>query len=306
VLLKEVLLHLAPEKANGLFVDATVGEGGHSFAMLSAYSGLRLIGIDADGAILEKAKARLGVFGGRVKCVNAWSQDFFASASAASNEAKGPRPDRPDRVLIDLGISMYHYNVSGRGFSFGRDEPLDMRLDTGSGLSAAQMLASLREAELADLIYNYGEERYSRRIAHAIVRERANAAVATTAALARIVEGAVPPAYRHGRIHCATRTFQALRIAVNGELERLPALLENAAGALAEGGRLGVISFHSLEDRIVKRSFKELAGTGVSAGHEDGGVFALVNKKVIMATDEETASNPASRSAKLRVIKRIQ
>ncbi|MDR2101879.1 MAG: 16S rRNA (cytosine(1402)-N(4))-methyltransferase RsmH, partial [Treponema sp.] len=249
VLTEETIGYLAPRGTGELMVDATLGEGGHSHAFLSRFPELRIIGVDVDRDIQEIARERLEEFGSRIHFYLGWAQDFFAEF---------PRNlKRPDTILIDLGVSAYHYERGGRGFSFRKDEFLDMRIDRDRGVPAAELLAKLREEELADLIYLNAGERYSRRIARAIAGARASGPVTGSAFLAELVEGAVPSHYRHGPVHPATRTFQALRIAVNGELARLPALLEGAFDALEPGGRMGVISFHSLEDRIVKNFFRE-------------------------------------------------
>ena len=196
---------------------------------------------------------------------------------------------------------MYHFTRSGRGFSFRSDEPLDMRLDaaqpSGGGRTAESIVNELPREDLANLIYQYGEERYSRRIAERICRERENSPITRTAELAEIVAQAVPREYRYGKIHPATRTFQALRIAVNGELDRLRAVIPTALASLAPRGRLGVISFHSLEDRIVKHSFR---------AESSAGSYRLITKKPIIPSPAEVAENPASRSAKLRVIERME
>ncbi|MDR2536896.1 MAG: 16S rRNA (cytosine(1402)-N(4))-methyltransferase RsmH [Treponema sp.] len=303
VLLRETLRLLAPRTPQGageLMVDATVGEGGHSFAFLSRFPELRVIGVDADPEIQAVAKERLKEFGGRVSFYTGWSQDFFAELPEQGVQ--------PDTILIDLGISLYHYEKSGRGFSFLNDEALDMRLDR-TGRSAAKLIASLSERELADLLYYNAEERYSRRIARAIVEARARATISSSAALADIVARAVPSNER-GR-HPATKTFQALRIAVNGELERLPALLDAALRALAVGGRMGVITFHSLEDRIVKNFFREKSRDCISSpstpidrdkGHR---IMELLTRKGLVAEADEIKQNPPSRSARLRVIEKI-
>ena len=331
VLLRETLRLLAPRAPQGageLMVDATVGEGGHSFAFLSQFPELRVIGVDADPEIQAVAKERLREFGGRVSFYTGWAEDFFAELPKQGVQ--------PDTILIDLGISLYHYEKSGRGFSFLNDEALDMRLDR-NGRSAAKLIAALSERELADLLYYNAEERYSRRIARAIVEARARAAISSSAALADIVARAVraktgfspsktglsraktglsraktglSPVNEHRR-HPATKTFQALRIAVNGELERLPALLEAALRALAVGGRMGVISFHSLEDRIVKNFFREKSKDCISSpsapidrdkGHR---IMELLTRKGLVAEADEIKQNPPSRSARLRVIEKI-
>ncbi|MDR0450598.1 MAG: 16S rRNA (cytosine(1402)-N(4))-methyltransferase RsmH [Treponema sp.] len=303
VLLEETVQYLAPRGKGELMLDATAGEAGHSFAFLSRFPDLKVIAVDADPLIQRIAKERLGEFGGRVYFYTGWAQSFFA---AYPGDLK-----RPDTILIDLGISMFHYERSGRGFSFGKDEPLDMRLDTSSGPDAATLVASLPEKDLADLIYRNGGESYSRRIAKAIVAARKEGAVRSSRALAELVEAAVPPAYRRGPIHPATKTFQALRIAVNGELSRLPDLLEGALRVLETGGRMGVISFHSLEDRIVKNFFREKnkdctcppeAPICRCEGHR---VVNLLTRKGIVPGQAERQENPSSRSARLRVAEKL-
>ena len=227
VMLEETLDFLGPRKDNELMIDANTGEGGHSFAFLSKYDDLKIIAIDADPGILEIARNRMSTFADRIHFYHGWSNDFFGEYPQELR--------RPDTILFDLGVSYFHYKKSGKGFSFEKDEYLDMRLDTSSGLTAADLLARLPERELADMIYNNAEEKYSRRIASLIVEERQKSTITTTSALADIVKRAVPAPYRHGPIHPATRTFQALRIAVNGELSRLPSLLEAALGVLEPG-----------------------------------------------------------------------
>jgi 16S rRNA (cytosine1402-N4)-methyltransferase len=284
-------------------IDATLGEGGHSEIFLSRFPDLRIIGIDADKSIQEAAKERLGEFGDRIQYYSGWAQDFFAGFP---RDAK-----RPDTILVDLGVSFYHYERGGRGFSFRKDEELDMRIDTGRGLNAAELLERLSERDLADLLYKNAEERFSRRIARGIASARSGGAVMGSAALAEIVERSVPPFYRHGKTHPATKTFQALRIAVNGELDRLRELLEGALKVLNVGGRLGVISFHSLEDRIVKNFFREKNKDCTSPPEapicEGNGrrVLKLLTGKPVVPADEEARNNPPSRSAKLRVVEKI-
>ena len=190
---------------------------------------------------------------------------------------------------------MFHFSHAGRGFSFRSDEPLDMRLDEGLERTAADLVNALDENELADLIFKYGEERLSRRIAARIADERANQPIETTKQLADIIWQSVPPSYRHGRLHPATRTFQALRIAVNGELDRVERAIPLVLDRLPVGGRLGIISFHSLEDRIVKHRFREYAAEGP---------FEVLTRKPVVPGEKETQLNPAARSAKLRVIER--
>ncbi len=287
-LLAEVLDLLAPPDGPSLFVDATLGEGGHAEAILQRWPGVRLVGVEIDAAIAGVAQVRLERFGERFRLWRGWFSDYFA-------ELEAQREGGPDRVLFDLGVSSYHYEASGRGFSFARDEALDMRLDAGSPTSARDLVNGLGEEELADLFYRYGEERYSRLIARRVVRERNKRPIERSLELAELIRAAVPPSYRHGRIHPATRCFQALRIAVNGELDRLAPALTAACRSLRPSGRLGVIAFHSGEDRIVKRLLRGLAADG----------YRLVTRKAVMAGAEEARANPPSRSARLRVIERV-
>ncbi|MDR0910268.1 MAG: 16S rRNA (cytosine(1402)-N(4))-methyltransferase RsmH [Spirochaetaceae bacterium] len=306
VLPNEVLEYLAPAaigfpaEGSGCFmVQGNMGEGGHAELFLEKFPGLHVLGIDADGAILNVARERLQGFGDRVGYYEGWSNDWF----------KGGAPEgAPNLILFDLGISSFHYEKSGRGFSFKtEDEPLDMRIDINGKVSAADLIARLGESELANLLYQYGEERYSRRIARAIIDERKRGAIMTSGALAKIIEGAVPPAYRHGRIHPATRSFQALRIAVNGELDSLEGLLQSALAKLAPGGRMGVISFHSLEDRIVKNLFKTVSMPIDKERNSlnNLGDYKIITKKPVVPGDAERLANSASRSAKFRVVEKL-
>ncbi|MDR0998133.1 MAG: 16S rRNA (cytosine(1402)-N(4))-methyltransferase RsmH [Treponema sp.] len=303
VLLEETLQYLAPRGRGELMLDATTGEAGHSFAFLSRFPDLKIIAIDADPVIQEAAKKRLEEFGERVCFYSGWAQSFFASYPGDLK--------RPDTILIDLGISMFHYEKSGRGFSFRKDEPLDMRLDTSSGQDAAALVASLPEKKLADLIYQNAGERYSRRIAKALASARKRGAIRSSKALADLVEAAVPSSYRHGPVHPATKTFQALRIAVNGELSRLPDLLEGGLRVLESGGRMGVISFHSLEDRIVKNFFREKNRDCTSSPQapidkcRGRRVVNILTRKGLAAGEAEKKKNPPSRSARLRVVEKL-
>jgi len=303
VMTDECLELLSPRNNSDLLIDANTGEGGHSFAFLSKFPHLKNVCIDADTNILDIAKKRLELFKDRIYFFNGWSFDFF---TGYPSELK-----RPDFILFDLGVSSYHYKASGRGFSFEKDEFLDMRLDSNGPVTAADLLARLPEKELADLIYNNSEERYSRRIASLIVEERQKSAVTSTSALAGLINRAVPAGYRHGPIHPATRTFQALRIAVNGELSKLHALLEAAFRVLEPGGRLAVISFHSLEDKIVKNFIRELNKNCICppqapicncSGRRSVNVLT---KKGFTPSKEEIERNPPSRSARLRAVEKI-
>ena len=303
VLLEQVLEYLAPRGGSELMVDATMGEGGHSHAFLDRYPDLSIVGIDADSDIQAVAMERLAGFSGRVEFYRGRAQDFFASYPAGGK--------RPNTVLADLGISLFHYEKSGRGFSFSGDEPLDMRIDTSVGVSAAELLAGMSEKEIADMLYRNAEERYSRRIARAIVQARQCGAIVSTAALAELVKQAVPVSYRYGHINPATRTFLALRIAVNGELARLPDLLEDALRVLEPGGRLGIISFHSLEDRVVKNIFKKKSldctcPPEVPFCRCTGRTVRVLTRKGIAPDEAEIKRNPPSRSARLRVVEKIK
>ena len=314
VMLAELFSFLIPQRDDALMLDCTLGEGGHTEAFLARYPGISCVGIDADPAIQAKARERLMPFSSRVSFRIGYFDDVLEDWDVSQS--------KPDLILFDLGVSMFHFAESGRGFGHGRDEELDMRLSPKAPRSAARILAEENEEEIARIIYEYGEERMSRRIARAVVEARRNGAVSTTGTLAELVWNAVPPAYRHGRIHPATRTFQALRIAVNDELGRAERGIRRAAGLLAPGGIIAVISFHSLEDRVAKNVLRELAGRGPRTASEpsspysnspissggDGAtlpILELVTKKPVEPTPEEILRNPASRSAKLRVARKV-
>jgi 16S rRNA (cytosine1402-N4)-methyltransferase len=284
VLLREVLAMLEL-RAGLVVVDGTVGAGGHARAIVPAIGpGGVLVGLDRDSEILAAARATLveaEVASASVECsLHHLAHSRMHEALAAIGQS------RCDRVLLDLGVSSMQLDRPERGFSFMADGPLDMRMDASAPVSAADWLASVREQELADVIYRLGEERYSRRIARAIVETRRRTPLVRTAQLADLVRGALPAPARHGRIHPATRTFQAIRMHVNDELGELERGLEAARACLAPGGRLVVISFHSLEDRVVKHFLR---------AH-----FDVVTKKPIVAAPDELDANPRARSAKLR------
>ena len=306
VLLNECLKWLSPidEKyKNPLMIDSTLGEGGHSFNFLKKYENLEILGLDADKVIQSRAKERLSVYGNRMHFYNGWFQDFYANYPEEYR--------KPDIILFDLGISVFHYEKSQRGFSFRYDEELDMRLNENAGPSAADLVNELPEEKLADLIYLYGEEKLSRRIAKAIVDARTGGRIESSKALAEIIWNAVPSNYRYGPIHPATRTFQALRIAVNGELKRLPKAFYDAFNSLNPNGKMGIITFHSLEDRIAKNFFRNLGKQCVCppevAVCRCGGkqCAEILTRKPIGPTDEEIKVNSPSRSAKLRVVRKI-
>lgn len=291
VLLAEVIAALAP-RPGGRYLDATIGGGGHALAVLqAAQPGGVLLGIDADPAALAATAERLAEAGLSQQAV--LRHGSFADLAALAAESGFAAVDG---ILFDLGVSSYQLDTPERGFSFAADGPLDMRLDPTQGPTAADLVNRLSERELADIIFQYGEEHAARRIARAIVERRRSQPFQSTADLAAVVARAVGG--RHGRIHPATRTFQALRIAVNHELDRLAAALPQAVALLALGGKLAVISFHSLEDRIVKQ-FLRAEATGEAPR------LAIITKKPVVASDTEVAANPRARSAKLRVAVRI-
>ncbi|GMO60327.1 MAG: 16S rRNA (cytosine(1402)-N(4))-methyltransferase RsmH [Termitinemataceae bacterium] len=317
VLLAETLDLLAPASDHAsdhaFMIDGTLGEGGHSEAFLTRFENLHICGVDADAKILEIAKERLKRFGSRFIFYNGWSEDYFAQIKNGRDGVGTPSStivQNADIILLDLGVSLYHYEKGDRGFSFLKDEALDMRIDTRSGCSAADLLNSLSEADLANMLYNNAEERSSRRIAKAILNARKGCKIESSAQLAAIVEGAFAGGRAggnaHHRIHPATKTFAALRIAVNGELEKLESRLQLALEALAVNGKLGVISFHSLEDRIVKNFFKgKLPMNGKLPINRGESEYKIITKKCVQCSRQEALRNPPSRSAKLRVIQKI-
>ena len=273
VLGKEIITGLNI-KENGHYLDTTVGGGGHSRLILEAALGTQITAVDQDEDALIAAKSNLAEFGNRVNFV----RSNFAEYDFPANTFDG--------IIADLGVSSYHLDNPERGFSFRYEADLDMRMDRRKSLRAAEIINHWDEVELADIFYKYGEERLSRRIAKRIVENRP---FNTTTQLAEAISYSVPRKYRYGRIHPATRAFQGLRIAVNNELKSLEILLEKAPLALVEGGKIAIISFHSLEDRIVKHSFK------------DSQWLKVLTKKPITAQEEEISTNPRSRSAKLRI-----
>lgn len=286
VLTADVLRYLQPERG-GLFVDCTLGLGGHSRALLEAGAS-RIVGFDRDTNALALAKDALSPWKDRVELIHADYRDF-----ASALDERGITSI--DGALADLGVSSMQLDGAGRGFSFQRDEPLDMRMDQTAGDSAADLVAHASERELADAIFEFGEERHSRRIARAVSEARAIEPIVTTGRLAAIVRRAVP-VRGYSRIDPATRTFQALRIWVNRELEDLDRTLVALVNRLRTGARLVVISFHSLEDRIVKHTFRRLQVD--QAGR-------VLTKKPVIAGDDELHHNPRARSAKLRAFERV-
>jgi 16S rRNA (cytosine1402-N4)-methyltransferase len=277
VLSREVIEGLAV-RPGGHYLDATVGGGGHSRLILEAAPDTRVTAIDQDEEALVAAQKVLATFGERIEFVYS---NFAAYEFPLSSF---------DGILADLGVSSHHLDVPERGFSFRREASLDMRMDRGQPLTAADVINRWDEAQLAEIFFKYGEERLSRRIARRIVEHRP---FQTTTQLAEAIASCVPPKYRYGRIHPATRVFQALRIVVNDELKSLETFLSKAPNALVPGGKIAIISFHSLEDRIVKHSFK------------DSPLLRVLTKKPIEAQKEEIVKNSRARSAKLRIAERI-
>ena len=285
MLVDEVAFLLRP-RGEGWVIDGTVGMGGHAEAILSlSASSVRLLGLDVDREALARAGERLAPFGDRVRLAHASFRDLEGAAAAEGID--GVRS-----ILLDLGVSSWQLEQSGRGFSFQGDEPLDMRLDPSVGETAAALLNRLSEAELARLLFEYGEEHHARRIARVIVRRRP---LHRTGDLVAAVRAAVPRAAWPRRLHVATKTFQAVRMAVNDEPGALRQALTQAPRLLAAGGRLGVLAFHSGEDRIVKQTFRALEPAG----------FAELEPSPRQPADDEVRENPRARSAKLRVLERL-
>jgi 16S rRNA (cytosine1402-N4)-methyltransferase len=289
VLVDEVTFLLRPRRG-GWVVDGTIGMGGHAERLLEAGGeSTRVLGIDRDPEALERSRRRLARFGDRVRL----RHGSFRHVGEHTGEAG---VSQAASILLDLGLSSYQLDASGRGFSFQKDEPLDMRFDPTRGRTAADLLADATEAELARILFEYGEERHARRIAKRIVERRQRSPLTITADLVEAVKAGVPRAAWSRRTHVATRTFQAIRMAVNEEPEALLQALDEAPSLLERGGRLGVISFHSGEDRAVKRAFRALEKTG----------FIELEPSPVTASDDEISGNPRARSAKLRVLERLE
>ena len=278
VLPQEVIVGLAVSPG-GHYLDTTVGGGGHSRLILEAAADVRVTAIDQDEDALAAARKELAEFGDRIQFIHRNFADYEFP------------PNTFDGILADLGVSSYHLDKAERGFSFRQAANLDMRMDRGRSLTAADVINNWDEAELADIFFKYGEERLSRRIARRIVERRP---LHTTTELAEAIASSVPPKYRYGRIHPATRVFQALRIVVNDELKSLETFLDKAPNALVPSGRIVIISFHSLEDRPVKH------------GLRNSPLLKVLTKKPIIAQEEEISKNPRSRSAKLRIAEKKQ
>ncbi|MEO6724919.1 MAG: 16S rRNA (cytosine(1402)-N(4))-methyltransferase RsmH [Blastocatellia bacterium] len=306
----EALAYLDARK-DSLFIDATLGLGGHTESILQASPGNQLIGFDRDAEAIELAEQRLAPFGQRFEAVHS---DYRQIKTVLQEKGIGSAAG----ILADLGVSSFQFDTPERGFSFrfsgsGKDSlppPIDMRMDRSQGMTAADLVNRLSERELADIIFEYGEERASRRIARLIVAERAKAAITTTGQLADLVVRAVHQP-GHWKIHPATRTFQALRIAVNRELEGLDQFVADAVDLLEPGGRLVVITFHSLEDRIIKQAFKFQSGQCRCPSNQlvcqCGAVkrVEILTRKAVQPSEAEIAANPRARSAKLRACRKL-
>jgi 16S rRNA (cytosine1402-N4)-methyltransferase len=305
VLWREILDFISDSEpaGKGSLVDATVGEGGHSRLILENFPDIEVIGFERDPEIMERAEKRLADFGSRVKLFN---RNF-----SAIEEVLGERAEDISYFLFDFGISSYHIDTSGRGFTFSREESLDMRLDHNKGNSAAYIVNNYTEKQLADIIYKYGEERWSRKIAAYICRARKEKPIEKTDALSKIVLSAIPRRFHVKNIHPATRVFQALRIEVNRELEAIEEGLSSACSLLRKGGLIMAISFHSLEDRIAKKRFRQFA-RGCTCGNEPGQCLCtgkpyarILTKKPVQPQQDEIDFNNRSRSAKLRVCEKL-
>ena len=297
------LLDIRPEHS---YADLTAGDGGHTAGIAERLKGGLLISIDRDSSALERAQARLSAFGDRIRFVH----DNFKNLPAVLDRME---VSSLDGILVDLGISRYQLTTAERGFSIMNEGPLDMRMDQGQKKSAADLVNGLSAKELETILKEYGEERFARRISEAIVDRRRSGLFKTTSELAQLVTRVKPkiPAYKK-RIHPATQAFQALRIAVNRELEDLGIFCSEAIDRLAEGGRLLVITFHSLEDRIIKRRFQLEAGRCICFRPADMCTchrikrIDILTKKPIIPDEDEVRNNPAARSAKLRAVKRVK
>lgn len=304
VLSDEVLVSLQCSRG-GIFVDATVGEGGHSEAILKVSSQNTVIGIDCDREIIERARDRLAPYGERMTLIH----DNFVHLPHILRERSIVHVDG---LLFDLGVSTFHFQEWRRGFSLHHDGPLDMRMDTRGKLTAYDIVNHYPLKEIETILRRYGEERWATRIAKAIGQERERGSIKSTGALAEIVSRAIPNKYHPRRIHPATKTFLALRIAVNEELKKLEETLGEAPLLLTKGGRMGVITFHSLEDRIVKETFKKMGSACIcppdlpqcicGGRHQ---VLKVITKHPLTPRAEEVRKNPRSRSAKLRVAERV-
>ena len=291
-------------KPDGIYVDGTAGGGGHSFAIASRLTTGKLIAIDQDDAAICAANARLAPLGDRARVVK-------SNFSCLADVCGMLEIDRIDGVLLDLGVSSYQLDTAERGFSYMADARLDMRMDSGASLTAYDVVNGYSEDELRRILFEYGEERFSSRIARNIVKNREISPIQSTGELVKIIKDSIPAQAREGGLHPAKRSFQAIRIEVNGELDVIRPALDSAAKLLNPGGRMAVITFHSLEDRIVKQTFAELA-SGCTCPKSipicvcgKKPTVKVVSRKPILPSTEELEENPRSRSAKLRVAEKL-
>jgi 16S rRNA (cytosine1402-N4)-methyltransferase len=306
VMLDQVATLLGPALAadGAVLLDATLGRAGHTRALLAAYPGLMVIGVDADAAAIEASRAALAGDAGRVTLVQSFYDEIPDIVAAAGL-------DSVQGVLFDLGVSSPQLDDRERGFAYSYDAPLDMRMDQSAELTAAEVVNHYPAAELARVLREYGEERFARRIADALVRERSRAPVTSTARLSEIVRDSIPAAARRTGGHPAKRTFQALRIEVNGELAVLGRALPAALDLLAVGGRIVVLAYHSLEDRVVKRELTAASADTTPPGlpvplPDRGPRFRLLTRGAMRPTEEELTANPRAASARLRAAERIR
>ena len=292
-------------KPNGIYVDGTAGGGGHSFHIASALGAEgKLIAIDRDAAAIKAAGQRLAPFGDRVTLV----RNNFSEVGDVCAELG---IEKIDGILMDLGVSSYQLDTPERGFSYNADAPLDMRMDDRNPLDAAAVVNTYSEERLREIIYSYGEEKFGGRIAAEIVKYRSKKAIETTGELVDIIKGSMPSAAKQGGHHPAKRTFQAIRIEVNGELDAITPAINSAVDLLSKGGRIAIITFHSLEDRIVKQAFASLA-SGCTCPRNfpvcvcgNKPKVKIITRKPILPSEKELEENPRSRSAKLRVAEKI-
>ena len=303
VLLDECIEGLAI-KPDGIYIDGTAGGGGHSFEIAKHLDSGRLIAIDQDEAAIAAAGARLAVYGERATVVR-------SNFSEISSVCDSLGVDEIDGLLLDLGVSSYQLDTAERGFSYMSDAPLDMRMDKRRSLSAYDVVNTYDEATIKKILFEYGEERYSASIASAIVKEREKKPIETTLELSELIKRSIPSFARDGGHHPAKRSFQAIRIEVNAELDVIEPTIRDAEKLLAKGGRMAIITFHSLEDRIVKQTFASLA-TGCTCPREfpvcvcgNKPKVKIVNKKPIVSGKTELDENPRARSAKLRVAEKL-
>ncbi len=303
VMLKEAVDGL-DIKPNGIYIDGTMGGGGHSSEIAAKLTGGRLIAIDKDDYAHSRAKEKLAPYSDVVTYV----KDDFRNVGDILRELN---IEKIDGFLLDLGVSSFQLDDTDRGFSYMRDAPLDMRMNRETGITAAEVVATYTEERLVDILFKYGEEKFARRIAAAIIKKREQSPILTTGELAKVIDSAVPTVAKREGGHPAKRTFQAIRIEVNGELDAIAGAIEDACSAMNEGGRISIITFHSLEDRIVKETFARLVKGCICppklpicvCGIKPA--LKLVSRKPILPSEIELEENSRSKSAKLRVAQRV-